>query len=67
MCYVSIFLLKSYFEYLLLKAEVNFTNILLKAFNRADPKSAKKTDSLSVFFALLGSAGVKALLKMLVK
>ncbi len=30
-----------------------------------DPKSIKKTDGLTVFFALLGSAQVKAALKML--
>ncbi len=40
---------------------VDFTNILCAAFRHTDPKSAKKTDSLTVFFALLGSA-----LKMLV-
>ncbi len=33
----------------------------------ADPKSANQTDSLTVFFALLGSARVKAASKMLVK
>jgi len=32
-----------------------------------DPKSAKKTERLTVFFALLGSMSVKALSKMLVK
>ncbi len=30
------------------------------AFLQADPKSPQKTDSLTVFFALLGSAHVKA-------
>jgi len=34
---------------------------------RADSNSAKKTDGLSAFFALLGSAHVKAKCKMLVK
>ena len=34
---------------------------------RADPKSAKKTVKLSSFIALLGSAGVKAARRMLVK
>jgi len=34
---------------------------------RKDPKSVKKTDSLTVFFELLGSAHVKASHKMLVK
>ena len=39
---------------------VNFTNILGAAFTCADPKSAKKLLNLTVFFALLGSAHVKA-------
>jgi len=34
---------------------------------RTDPKSAKKTAKLSVFFVLLGSVCVKAACKMLVK
>ena len=42
------------------KQGVNFTNILRAAFMRTEPKSAKKTVNLSSFFALLGSAGVKA-------
>ena len=33
----------------------------------ADPKSAKKLLNLTVFFALSGSAGVKAARRMLVK
>jgi len=33
----------------------------------AYPKRAKKTDDLTVFLLLLGSAGVKALRKMLVR
>jgi len=32
---------------------VNFINILLKAFMFVGPKSAEKTDKLTVFFALL--------------
>jgi len=47
------------------KSVIDFTNILRKAFTRADFKSAKKYSQ--VFFALLGSACVKALSKMLVK
>jgi len=39
---------------------VNFTNVLRAAFALADPKSAKGTVKLSVFFVLLGSARVKA-------
>jgi len=38
----------------------NFTNILLKGFTLADPKSAKKSDRLTVFFALLVSVRIKA-------
>jgi len=34
---------------------------------RADPKTTKKTDSLTVFLAFLGSAHVKAARRMLVK
>jgi hypothetical protein len=45
---------------------VNFTNILRKAFTLADPKS-EKTDSLTAFFALLGTVGILALHKMLMK
>jgi len=43
---------------------VNFTNILCKAFTRADPQSAKKIDNLTEFLALLGSAFIKAACKM---
>jgi hypothetical protein len=46
---------------------VNFTNILQAAFMHADPKRPKKMLNLTVFFALLGSAHVKAARKMLVK
>jgi len=48
-----------------LTPSVDFTNIVIvhAAFLPADPKSAKKTDSWTVFFALLGSAGVKAACK----
>jgi hypothetical protein len=38
---------------------VNFTNILCAAFGRADFKSAKNADNLTVFFALLGAISVK--------
>ena len=51
-----------------------FTNILQAAFTHADPKSAKKTNKLCSFFALLGSVAMtrkyfsaKAAHKMLVK
>jgi len=46
---------------------VDFTNILQTDFTSADPKSTKKTTGLNVFFALLGSAHIKAAHKMLVK
>ena len=46
---------------------VNFTNVLWAAFTCADPKSAKKLLNLTVFFALLGSARVKAAHRTLVK
>ena len=46
---------------------VNFTNVLPAAFTPADPKSAIKLLKLTVFFALLGSAFVKAAHRMLVK
>jgi len=39
---------------------VNFTNILMAAFMRADPKDAKKTVGLTALFALLGSTHIKA-------
>jgi hypothetical protein len=37
------------------------------AFILADPKSAKKTDNLTVFFAPLGSAHLKAARRTLMK
>jgi len=40
--------------------KVNFINIRSKAFTCKDPKSAKKTDSLTVCFALFESAWTKA-------
>ena len=46
---------------------VNFTNILWAAVTHANPKSAIKLHNLTVFFALLGSARLKAVCKMLVK
>ncbi len=39
---------------------VNFTNILQTAFAYKSSQKHKKTDGLTVFFALLGSALVKA-------
>ena len=46
---------------------VNFTNVLQAAFMRVDPKSAIKLLNLTVFFALLGSARIKAACRTLVK
>jgi len=46
---------------------MNFTNNLRASFPSPDSKSAKYTVKLSVFFALSGSAGVKALHKILMK
>ena len=55
---------KPLFQYL---PGVNITNVLRAAFTLKDPKSAKKLLNLTVFFALLGSASVKAARKMMVK
>ena len=49
------------------KPGVNLTNILRAAFTCADPKSAIKLLNMTVFFALLGSARVKAARRTLVK
>jgi len=46
---------------------VDFINILQAAFTFADPKSAKKTGNLMVFFARWGSGGVKAACRTLMK
>jgi len=46
---------------------VNFINVLCTVFTRPDPKSAKKTDGLTVFFALLGSSYAKAAHRTLMK
>ena len=46
---------------------VNFINVLREALKCADPKSAKKTVKLSVFFALLGFTGAKAAHRTLMK
>jgi len=45
---------------------VDFTNVLREAFMQQDPKSAKKTDRLTVIIVLLGFARVKASSKVLV-
>jgi len=49
------------------KPGVNFINMLLAAFTHVDPKTANKYSKIIVFFALLGSACLKALLKTLMK
>ena len=48
-------------------SRVNFINVLRTAFTRVDPKSAKKIDNMTVFFARLGSVSIKAARKMSVK
>jgi len=45
----------------------NFINILRAAFAHSDPESAEKTDNLTVFFVLLGSAHIKAAHKTFIK
>jgi len=50
-----------------MKPVVDFTNILRADFTHADPKSVKKNDNLTVFFALSGSECVKAAHIMLMK
>ena len=47
--------------------DVNFINVLRASFTRADTKSAKKTVKSNSFFALLGSACVKAVHKHVMK
>jgi len=39
---------------------VNFINVLRAAFLKSDPKSAKKTENMTVFWGLSGSARSKA-------
>jgi hypothetical protein len=49
------------------RSGVDFINVLQADFMCADPKSAKKTVKLSVFFALLGSVFTKATHRTLMK
>jgi hypothetical protein len=44
---------------------VNYINVLQTAFRQKDPKSAKTTVKLSVFFVLLGSAHIQAARRMM--
>ncbi len=44
--------------FMILTHRVNVINVIGAAFTQTDPESAKKTDHLTVFFALLGSACV---------
>jgi len=46
---------------------VNFNNILLATFTCIGPKITKKTDDLTVFFALLGSEHAKPARKTLME
>jgi len=48
-------------------SRVIFINFLRSAFAHSDPKSAKKTDGLTVFFALMRSGRIKADYWMLMK
>jgi hypothetical protein len=48
-------------------AGFNFINVLQATFAHTDPQSAKKTDILTVFFVLWGSASVKAACRTLTK
>jgi len=50
-----------------LRSGVNFNNILRADFMCADPEGTKKTESFTVFFALLESACAKVAYKMFVK
>jgi len=52
---------------MLTSPRVNFINILRAAFARTDPKSTKKTYSLTIFFLLLGSVRVKTACRTLMK
>jgi len=45
----------------------NFINVLQAAFQRTDPKNAKKTVKLSVFYTILGSALPKDARRTLMK
>ena len=60
-------MLKFFCTWAHIRSSVNFINILRVAFTRANPKSAKKTVKSSSFFALLGSACVKAACRTLMK
>jgi len=53
--------------FVILESGINFINILQAAFASTDPESIKKTDNLTVFFALSGSKQVKAAPRMLMK
>jgi hypothetical protein len=48
-------------------SSVNFINVLRTAFALIDPESVEKIDNLTVFFTLLGSAGVKGVRRTLMK
>jgi hypothetical protein len=50
-----------------LTPKVDFTNTLCAALTPADHKTTKTTDNLTVFFAHLGSLGIKAACKTLTK
>jgi len=60
-------LVARYSKLIMHQAGVNFTNVLRSAFTRSDPESAKNSQAASLFFVLLGSGHVKAVLKTLAK
>ena len=62
----AIFCISDYAE-MQLTIGVNFTKVLRAQKLLVDPKSSKKTVKLSSFFALLGSASIKAARRTLVK
>ncbi len=55
-------------QFFLHRIGVNYNNVLRAAFTRTDTaKAQKKTDNLSIFFALLGYVSKKAAHRMLMK
>jgi len=55
------------FHFIEIISSVNFTNVLSTTFKQGDPESVKKTNNLTVFFALSGSARVEAAGRVLMK
>ncbi len=55
------------FSTFLTRSGVNFTNIFMLSFYACRSRKRKKTDELTVFFTLLGSASIKAVRRTLMK